>query len=130
MTFSSDHYTIALSDACSGFEALRPPNRMSVSEGAQKNLIVKQPGGSGGPWSPTETPYMPHPMDSLSSRTHEATIFVGPARTGKCLDVDTPIPTPNGWTRMGDLEAGDIVFGSDGAPTEVEVAHAVLHGLS
>ena len=28
--------------------------------------------------------------------------------TGKALDVDTPIPTPTGWKRMGDLAVGDI----------------------
>src|SRR5262249_1294090 len=29
--------------------------------------------------------------------------------TGKALDVDTPIPTPSGWKRMGDLIEGDFV---------------------
>ena len=75
--------TLALSDVCSGFEALRPPNRMRVSEGAAANLVIRQPGAAGGPWSPSETPYMVEPMDMLASRQHEAVIFVGPARTGK-----------------------------------------------
>lgn len=30
--------------------------------------------------------------------------------TGKALDVRTPIPTPYGWTTMGDLKEGDKVF--------------------
>jgi phage terminase large subunit-like protein len=38
---------------------------------------------------------------------------------GKALDVTTPIPTPTGWTTMGDLRDGDMVLGSDGAPTRV-----------
>lgn len=79
----SDHYAQALSDACSGFEALRPPNRMRVSEGIADTLVIQQPGSPKTPWSPTETPYMVEPADALASRRHEAVVFVGPARTGK-----------------------------------------------
>ena len=38
---------------------------------------------------------------------------------GKPLDVDTPIPTPSGWTTMGKLQIGDTVFAHDGQPTRV-----------
>ena len=34
--------------------------------------------------------------------------------TGKALDVRTPIPTPFGWTTMGDLKEGDKVFDDTG----------------
>ncbi len=40
-------------------------------------------------------------------------------RFGKALDVNTPIPTPSGWTTMGKLKEGDIVFSSQGKPTNV-----------
>lgn len=66
-------------------EALRPPKRIRVSEGAARYLTISQPGGYSGPWSPEETPYMVQPMDTLASRTHEAVVFVGPARTGKTM---------------------------------------------
>ena len=66
-------------------EAFRPPRRISVSEGAAQALMIRQPGGYSGPWSPTETPYMVEPMDMLASRSHEALCFVGPARTGKTM---------------------------------------------
>lgn len=80
---TTEHYGRALSDACSGFSALRPPNRVSVSRGAANNLVIKQTGGSGGAWDATETPYMVEPIDALASRQHEAVVFAGPARTGK-----------------------------------------------
>lgn len=124
-----NHFGLALSDACAGYAAFKPPNRVTVAEGAAANLIVKQPGTAAGPWSASETPYMVEPMNALASRQHEAVVFVGPARTGKCLDVDTPIPTPNGWARMGDLSDGDEVFGSDGRPTRILKAHPVLLDL-
>ena len=39
-----------------------------------------------------------------------------PPGHGKALELDTPIPTPDGWARMGDLAVGDTVFGADGRP--------------
>lgn len=73
----------ALSDICSGYAAFRPPKRVTVAEGAAATLVIKQPGGYSGPWSPDEAPYMVEPMNEASSRTKEAVCFVGPARTGK-----------------------------------------------
>ena len=45
--------------------------------------------------------------------------------TGKALDVDTRIPVPGGWARMGDLKPGDIVLGSQGQPTLVTATTGV-----
>jgi Rad3-related DNA helicase/serine/threonine protein kinase len=47
--------------------------------------------------------------------------------TGKALDVDTPIPTPTGWKRMGDLVAGDIVFDEKGKPTRVTATFDIMY---
>jgi phage terminase large subunit GpA-like protein len=77
------HYAVALGDICAGYPALKPPKRVTVSQGASDNLVIKQPGAAGGPWSGDETPYMTEPMNMLASRRHEALVFVGPARTGK-----------------------------------------------
>src|SRR5207253_6855342 len=41
---------------------------------------------------------------------------------GKALALDTPVPTPNGWTTMGELRPGDVVFDGDGEPTLVVAA--------
>ncbi len=42
------------------------------------------------------------------------------------LAVDTPIPTPGGWTTMGEINVGDQVFGRDGLPATVS-AVAPIH---
>ncbi len=81
----SDEFTTALADVCGTWPALLPPNRMSVSQGVAKNLVIKRPGGAGGPWDPGETPYMVEPTDMLGSRRHAAVVFVGPAQTGKTV---------------------------------------------
>lgn len=45
----------------------------------------------------------------------------------ECLALDTPIPSPAGWTTMGALADGDVIYGSDGAPTTVTAALPVQH---
>jgi len=40
-------------------------------------------------------------------------------KNAKALDINTPIPTPDGWRRMLDIQAGDFVFGDDGKATRV-----------
>ena len=45
----------------------------------------------------------------------------------ECLSVFTPIPTPNGWKMMGDLELGDEVIGADLKPTRVIKATEPQH---
>lgn len=45
---------------------------------------------------------------------------------GKALALDTPIPTPTGWTIMGEVSVGDQVLAADGAPTTVTAATDVM----
>jgi len=85
MLDDDQHFANALDDICSGYHALKPPRRVTVAEGAQDALFIRQPGGYTGAWSATETPYMVEPMNMQASRRHEAVCFVGPARTGKTM---------------------------------------------
>ncbi len=48
-------------------------------------------------------------------------------RAGKALALDTPIPTPGGWTAMGDLQVGDVVFDEAGRPCTVTDAWPTLY---
>ncbi|HKV00664.1 MAG TPA: protein kinase, partial [Ktedonobacteraceae bacterium] len=61
---------------------------------------------------------------SLNEYTHA--VVEAATGTGKALDVDTPIPTPTGWKRMGDLVRGDLVFDEKGHPTRVMAAFDVM----
>lgn len=47
-----------------------------------------------------------------------------PPQQGKALAVETPVPTPEGWTTMGELEPGDVVIGHDGRAVRVAEAFA------
>lgn len=37
----------------------------------------------------------------------------------RCLALDTPLPTPSGWTTMGVVAPGDMLFDEKGTPTRV-----------
>jgi replicative DNA helicase len=62
-----------------------------------------------------------HGLDELLSGLQPSTLNIIGARpaTGKALALDTPIPTPSGWTTMGELEVGDEVFDEAGRPCRV-----------
>ena len=44
----------------------------------------------------------------------------------KGLALDTPLPTPTGWTTMGDVQEGDAVLGGDGRPCQI-VGKSQIH---
>lgn len=46
-------------------------------------------------------------------------MHTGKPGSGKAYDTSTPIPTPTGWTTMGDLKVGDEIFDEAGEPTTV-----------
>jgi phage terminase large subunit GpA-like protein len=109
-------------------EGVRPPLRMTVTEAAERFRQMVNPGVYVGPWRAATTPYIREFNDVLTSRQFTASIFVGPAQSAKALALDTLIPTPDGWSRMGDLCVGDIVFDEKGLPQEVTVATEIMHG--
>ncbi len=47
-------------------------------------------------------------------------------KNAKALALDTPVPTPDGWRMIADIEAGDLVFGLDGRPVTVLAASEVF----
>jgi replicative DNA helicase len=69
-------------------------------------------------------------LDSLTNGFHSGQMIVIAARPaiGKALALDTPLPTPAGWTTMGDVSVGDQLLGVDGRPVTVVAATEVMHG--
>ena len=55
-------------------------------------------------------------------------LVAGATGSGKALALDTPIPTPRGWTTMGDVQVGDEVFDEHGRPCMVTAATPVMYG--
>src|SRR5674476_854671 len=69
-------------------------------------------------------------FDNLTNGLHPGQMIVVAARpaVGKALALDTPLPTPWGWTTMGEVAVGDLVLGADGRPTMVTRATDVMTG--
>ena len=55
-------------------------------------------------------------------------LIAGATGSGKALALDTPIPTPDGWTTMGEIQVGDEVFDEHGRPCTVTAATPVMYG--
>ena len=78
-----------------------------------------------------EEPFILHPGEFVLGQTLEWVELPDDlvARLeGKALALDTPVPTPQGWRTMGDLEPGDFVFDEIGAPTQVVAATTPILG--
>jgi len=69
-------------------------------------------------------------FDNLTNGLHPGQMIVVAARpaVGKALALDTPLPTPSGWTTMGEVSVGDLVLGGDGRPTVVTRATEIMTG--
>ena len=69
-------------------------------------------------------------LDELTNGLHPGQMIVVAARpaVGKALALDTPLPTPTGWTTMGAVRVGDQVLGSGGQPIRVVAATEVMRG--
>lgn len=54
-------------------------------------------------------------------------ILLASRQIGKALALDTPIPTPNGWSTMGNIKDGDKLYDSKGNICSVVKAHDILY---
>jgi ATP-dependent RNA helicase HelY len=67
----------------------------------------------------------PFPLDpfQIEAAQHLAegrsVLVAAPTGTGKALDINTPVLTPTGWVRIGDINIGDEVIGVNGRPVRV-----------
>ena len=85
-------------------------------------------GGRNGMMSGVPTGFVD--LDALTNGLHPGQLIViaGRPGLGKALALDTPLPTPTGWTTMGGVQVGDQLLGADGKPTTVVAATDVMVG--
>lgn len=68
-----------------------------------------------------------HDLYSASDRDASGSLAIaGEPGGGKALALDTPIPTPTGWSTMGELALGDVVFDETGAQVTVLGVSSVM----
>ena len=85
-------------------------------------------GSRGGSMSGVPTGFVD--LDGLTNGLHpgQLVVIAGRPGLGKALALDTPLPTPTGWTTMGQVGVGDTLLDADGRPTRVVAATEVMHG--
>jgi len=76
---------------------------------------------------------IPFGFDKLDMATNggaaigELVVFGAKPKTGKALSLDTKIPTPTGWTTMGEIQVGDQVFDENGKVCNVVATTEIMH---
>ncbi len=108
-------------------DVIKPPERLSITESAARYRYLNNQGSFVGFWRNTTTPYLVAPTNMLMSPDHEAVIFVGAAQTGKGLALNERIATPTGWTTVGELCVGDVIFSEKGQLTTVKYLSPITH---
>ncbi len=69
-------------------------------------------------------------LDDLTNGLHSGQMIIVAARPamGKALALDTPLPTPTGWTTMGEVQVGHQLYDAGGRPTTIVAATPVMTG--
>ncbi|TCC54111.1 replicative DNA helicase [Kribbella capetownensis] len=67
-------------------------------------------------------------LDELTNGLHPGQMIIVAARPamGKALALDTPLPTPTGWTTMAEVAVGDQLLDANGQPTTVVATTEVM----
>lgn len=61
-------------------------------------------------------------------RDHDKVATKSGQKTSKALALDTRVPTPSGWSTMGELQTGDEVFDEQGRVCRVIDTTEIMHG--
>ena len=64
-------------------------------------------------------------MELYRDGKSSAWVITVPFRHGKALEVNTLIPTPDGFKKIKDLNPGDYVYGENGRPVRVKVENTL-----
>lgn len=105
----------ASDDALSLAELLQPALDEIESAGSREGLMAGVPTGFGD-------------LDRLLQGLHPGQLIIVAGRPGlgKALALDTPLPTPTGWTTMGQVRVGDQLIDAAGKPTSVTALSDIM----
>lgn len=60
---------------------------------------------------------------------HKNNIMLTARQMGKSGWVETPVLTPNGFKKLGELEVGDVIYGADGKKTNITYITDTMYNL-
>lgn len=94
--------------------SIKPPPRLNLVEWADEYRYLPDNSAEAGRWRTDRVEAARAPMLSITEKGVQEVTVMSCIQLMKALWIDTPIPTPKGWSTMGDLKVGDLVYGSDG----------------
>jgi hypothetical protein len=108
-------------------KVLTPPPELTISDWADANRrLSSEASAEPGRWRTSRAEYQRGIMDAISDAATQSVVIMSSAQVGKALALDTPIATPKGWTTMGEVQVGDVIFDETGAPCRVTAATDVM----
>ena len=106
---------------------LKPPPDLTISDWADQNRrLSSEASAEPGQWRTSRAEYQRGIMDAISDPAAETVVIMSSAQVGKALALDTPLATPTGWSTMGDVQVGHVLFDETGAPCRVTGATDVM----
>lgn len=116
---SSEAMAAIQAAAALGLSSLRADVPQTLSEWAAEHfLLAGESSHQKGGW--VGWPFQLGILDFMSDDRIEELAVKKSKRVGYALALDTPIPTLDGWKRMGDLQEGDQLFDEKGQPCTVQ----------
>jgi phage terminase large subunit GpA-like protein len=104
------------------------PEKMTAAQWAERHrYLSSEASANPGKWSFDRTPYWKQPLELLDDLSVQEISIMAAAQTGKALGIDTPIPTPEGWTTIEKIQVGDFVFNEKGQKVKVTFATEIMH---
>jgi hypothetical protein len=106
---------------------LKPPPDLTICDWADQNRrLSSEASAEPGQWRTSRAEYQRGIMEAVSDAATETVVIMSSSQVGKALALDTPLATPTGWTTMGEVAVGDILFDETGAPCRVTGATDVM----
>lgn len=98
----------------------KKPEKLTVSQFAEKNVIMQEGAFKGQRFSYKTRPYFRDPSDAMGDNTKNCrVVIVSPTQLGKDLNENELLPTPYGFKKMKDLSVGDTIFSASGQETKI-----------
>jgi hypothetical protein len=101
------------------FEALGPCRFAGIAQGGE---VYEDPWNLG-------FSYVYEPGEPMGKPVHVPMIRIMATEEGQPLALETAVPTPTGWTTVGELTVGDTVLDANGQPQRVARQTQVMNGL-
>jgi phage terminase large subunit GpA-like protein len=105
----------------------KPPPDLKPSDWAEANVKIPIGNAVPGLIRFDNAPYQREPLNMTADPSCQRITLQWGAQVGKALDVNTPIPTPEGFTLMRDIRPGDRVLSETGLPCRVTLATDIMH---